>query len=259
MDIKRCILEKLDETERVNDVKIILAVESGSRGWGFASQNSDYDARFIYVRKLDWYLSVDVGKDFIGFDPDPVFDMQGWDIRKALGLLKRSNASIFEWLSSPVRYKANLELTELLKGFAEIYFDKAKCLQHYISIARNSLKLIESSEMAKLKKYFYCLRPLACCQYIIEKEKIPPMEYAKVLADVKMDSGIADEISKLLDMKKATNEDLLIVRNQILIGYMKSLLEELEKEVEKRRRDPKKDSAVLDEFFRKAIDVAWKD
>ena len=49
------IMKKLDEIEKTEEVRILLAVESGSRAWGFASTDSDYDVRFIYFRPEDEY------------------------------------------------------------------------------------------------------------------------------------------------------------------------------------------------------------
>jgi predicted nucleotidyltransferase len=254
MDIKRRILGKLDETEEEYGVKIVLAVESGSRGWGFPSLNSDYDVRFVYARSIDWYLSLDDGNDCIGFDPDPVFDIQGWDIRKALRLMRRSNASILEWLSSPVRYREDAALASEMKLLGEKCFDMSRCVKHYKSIAWNSLKLIEESEMAKLKKYFYCLRPLAASQYILKTGKFPPMEYLKTISGIDMPESIREEAAKLVDMKKATNEDLLIVKNQVLISHIKGALACVDKEAEKLPKREKMDTSELDAFFKKAIE-----
>ena len=82
------ILQRLSDIEAKYDVKILLAVESGSRAWGFESKDSDYDVRFIYVHKKDWYLSLIEGRDVIEeLDPDGVLDLAGWDLKKALLLM----------------------------------------------------------------------------------------------------------------------------------------------------------------------------
>ena len=82
------ILQRLSDIEAKYDVKILLAVESGSRAWGFESKDSDYDVRFIYVHRKDWYLSLIEGRDVIEeLDPDGVLDLAGWDLKKALLLM----------------------------------------------------------------------------------------------------------------------------------------------------------------------------
>ncbi|HEY9061562.1 MAG TPA: nucleotidyltransferase domain-containing protein [Pseudobacteroides sp.] len=69
------ILSKLHQMERENSIRILYAVESGSRGWGFASKDSDYDARFIYIRPLEWYLSIEDKKDYIEYPIDDLLDI----------------------------------------------------------------------------------------------------------------------------------------------------------------------------------------
>lgn len=100
--MKAKILQRLSEIESKYDVKVLLAVESGSRAWGFASKDSDYDVRFVYMHKKDWYLCLIEGRDVIEeLDSDGVLDMAGWDIRKALILMGKGNCAFAEWLNSP--------------------------------------------------------------------------------------------------------------------------------------------------------------
>ena len=105
--MRREILNRLSTIEREFDVRIIFASESGSRAWGFASEDSDFDVRFVYCHPRDWYLSVTPGRDVIELDMtnDPVLDIRGWDVRKALGLVANSNMSPYEWLGSPISYR----------------------------------------------------------------------------------------------------------------------------------------------------------
>lgn len=111
------ILNKLDDIERKENVKIIYAVESGSRAWGFDSQDSDYDVRFIYVRPLNDYLSLEDIKDTIDYELNDVFDINGWDLKKALKLLYKSNPTLYEWKASPIVYGLlNINLPHLLNS-----------------------------------------------------------------------------------------------------------------------------------------------
>lgn len=120
----------LDRIERVEDVRILFAVESGSRAWGFPSPDSDYDARFVYVRKADWYLSLTPGRDVIELPIEGDFDTNGWDIRKALSLLLKPNPVLLEWLSSPVRYRWNESACAQLLTFAKRTAHARACLHH---------------------------------------------------------------------------------------------------------------------------------
>lgn len=82
MTIRKEIEEKLREIERNEKVRIIRAVESGSRAWGFASPDSDYDVRFIYVRQQADYLILNEKRDVIEWQLDETLDINGWDIKK---------------------------------------------------------------------------------------------------------------------------------------------------------------------------------
>ena len=108
-EIKELIKEKLEEIERDKNVKIIHAVESGSRAWGFASPDSDYDVRFIYVCQKNDYLKLETVKDTIDWELDEILDINGWDVRKILQHFHKSNATVFEWANSPIVYKTTDE------------------------------------------------------------------------------------------------------------------------------------------------------
>ena len=82
MDMEQIIREKLVEIENKENVRIIMAVESGSRAWGFASPDSDYDVRFVYVRNLEDYLKLEKTRDVIEWQLDDTLDISGWDLKK---------------------------------------------------------------------------------------------------------------------------------------------------------------------------------
>lgn len=131
--MKEIIQKKLEEIEKQEHVKIILAVESGSRAWGFDSADSDYDVRFLYVREPEMYLKLDNIRDVIEWQLGEVFDISGWDIKKALQLLYKSNPTLFEWINSPIVYKETKETLEL-RDIAKEYFDVKKSVMHYLNM-----------------------------------------------------------------------------------------------------------------------------
>ena len=124
------INKKLKEIEEKENIKILLAVESGSRAWGFASSDSDYDVRFIYVRNQKEYLRLNDIRDVIEWQLDETLDINGWDIKKALLLLKKSNPTLFEWWNSPIIYKKNDVFSNFDK-YLESYFSSKKLMFHY--------------------------------------------------------------------------------------------------------------------------------
>ena len=134
------ILECLQRLEFDHDVKVLFACESGSRGWGFASPDSDYDVRFIYVNRLSWYLTVESGRDVIEQPISGDLDVNGWDLRKTLQLLRQSNPTLLEWLRSPIVYREEAETVARLRALAEDGFSAVRGYHHYVSMAKKNFR-----------------------------------------------------------------------------------------------------------------------
>ena len=86
MDIQNEILQKLSASESDHGIRILHAVESGSRAWGFASPDSDYDVRFIYAHDIEWYLKLEKKRYFLELELNDTYDINGWDIKKGIPL-----------------------------------------------------------------------------------------------------------------------------------------------------------------------------
>ena len=179
-DIQKEIQENLDAIEERYKVKILLAVESGSRAWGFASPDSDYDVRFIYMHRPEEYLRIDAMKDVIEWQLDEVLDINGWDLRKALLAFGKGNPNVMEWANSPIIYRKASEW-DALRAAAMGYFSEKSALCHYYGTANSTLHGFLSGDMVRYKKYFYALRPLLCCRWIERYHSVPPMEFEKLL------------------------------------------------------------------------------
>lgn len=233
-NIKNKIISKLQQTQEDHNVKIALAIESGSRAWGFASEDSDYDCRFIYANPKDWYVSIFDKKDTIIYDADKIFDINGWDIKKVLKHISKSNAVMFEWLSSNQIYMKNDEVKIILDDLAADFFNPIAVSYHYLSIAKNKLNEILKDEKyekyeinkAKLKKYFYVMRPIANLNFIYDFNKMPPIEYDKTLSHIKLDDKIYEQIQILKNIKIKTDESFEIPKNDILIDYFNNQINE---------------------------------
>ena len=179
-DIQKEIQDNLNQIEEQHDVKILLAVESGSRAWGFASADSDYDVRFIYVHRPEQYLRIDSMKDVIEWQLDEVLDINGWDLRKALLAFAKGNPNVMEWANSPIIYRKSKHW-DALREAAMHYFSEKSALCHYYGTANSTLKGHLTGERIRYKKYFYALRPLLCCRWIEKYHTAPPMEFARLL------------------------------------------------------------------------------
>jgi len=202
--MKKEILLKLKEIEETKNVKIIYCVESGSRAWGFASPDSDYDVRFIYIRPREYYLRLDKTRDVIEWQLDDTLDINGWDIQKALRLLYKSNPTIFEWNQSPIIYKTTKEW-ECISNVINKYYVTKIGIYHYLSMAKSNYREYLKSENVKLKKYFYVLRPLLACKWILSEGTPPPMLFDKLIEKY-LDEEIKQDIINLINLKKTTPE-----------------------------------------------------
>ncbi len=204
MDMCETIPEELGKIETMCGVRILYAVESGSRAWGFASPDSDYDVRFIYVRPVDDYIRIDEPRDVIEWKNDGLLDINGWDLKKAMGQFARGNATLFEWSGSPVVYKTT-ETWDHIRDIAGGYFSEKTAAYHYYGTAMKTWTEHLAGEAVRYKKYFYALRPLLAAQYIERYHAVPPVLFDDLL---KMDIGPAlrSAVDVLLEKKKRTTE-----------------------------------------------------
>ena len=244
--MRKRILEELQKIEQMHNVKIIMAIESGSRAWGFASPDSDYDVRFIYVRKKEDYLKLEGMRDVIEWKLDEVLDINGWDIRKALQLLHKSNPTIFEWCASPIVYLSTTDF-DVLKKVMPGYFSEKKALYHYWHMAQTNYREYLKGEEVRVKKYFYVLRPLLAAQWILDKKVAPPMLFDE-LVDAELDEKLRPELNRLLKMKKTLPEMGMAPKVQVFNDYIERVMPEI-KEATEKIEETEKDWGVLNGLF----------
>lgn len=205
--VKAEILRRLRAAETEHNVTILYACESGSRAWGFASPDSDYDVRFIYTRPADWYLAFDVERqrDVIEYPIVDEIDCNGWDVRKALYLFSRTNGALLEWLKSPIKYVEVGGFVQALRDLEHRAANRRALCYHYSHMARSNAKDYLLREQAKLKKYFYVLRPLLAILYIEAYDAPPPIEFQH-LVDAVAPAEIKPAIAALLVRKQQSSE-----------------------------------------------------
>lgn len=206
--IRNDIESRLAAVEAKEGVRLLLTVESGSRAWGFPSPDSDYDVRFIYVRPRDWYLSLTPGRDVIEAPIVDDTDLSGWDIRKALGLLLKSNAVVSEWIASPIRYRPDDEIVGDLAALADSVIDARSMAYHYASLGRNAAdRWLDGDGAVPVKKYFYALRPALAIRWLRrEGKRRPPMDLQSLVDAVDLSNGLMDDIAALVAAKRRSNE-----------------------------------------------------
>jgi len=206
MAIETAIQNAIDQVERDHDVRVLFACESGSRAWGFASQDSDYDVRFLYVHKRDWYMSIMPGRDVIERMLPEDLDVSGWGLRKALVLLRKSNPPLLEWLRSPIVYRQDETFMREFSELAEFCYSPERCFYHYRSMAEGNIRNYFDEDLVPLKKYLYVLRPILACLWIERGLGPAPMEFGEMVERVVDDSVLREEIDALLAAKMAGGE-----------------------------------------------------
>lgn len=227
-----------------------MAVESGSRAWGFASPDSDYDVRFIYVRKPKDYIRLSSVRDVIEWQLDDVYDVSSWDLQKALRLTYASNPSIHEWCSSPIVYVEN-ELAASLRELAAECFITKKSLYHYVSMAKHNYNTYLTDDEVRIKKYFYALRPVLAARWVADNNTPPPMMFDE-LVKAELRPDLLPIVEELVRVKRETSElgtGPMIPELDRYIREQMELMQEAADEAENRKNDWDK----LEEFFRRAV------
>ena len=220
--VEKKIVQYLKEIEEEKNVKILLACETGSRAWGFPSPDSDFDVRIIYVHKKDWYLSIDDKKDNIDtFHENNEIDISGWELRKTLRLLQKSNAPLLERIQSPIIYQRDNEFVEDYMNCAQQQYSRIATIHHYLNMAKGFLSDIEEKEEFKLKKFFYALRSASVSKWIAEKGKMPPIEFTKIYPNLNLDKEIVSQIDELIKFKKTKSEAYWHKGESELIAFIK--------------------------------------
>lgn len=238
---------RLAGIEFVFDVRVLYACESGSRGWGFASPDSDYDVRFIYVHSLPWYLKVSAQRDVIEVPISDELDINGWELRKALGLLKKGNATLIEWLDSPVVYRADGDFLQAMRDAARQTHQAERSFHHYVHMARKNYREYLRGDTVRLKKYLYVLRPLLATLWIEQGRGVAPMRFQDLVDAIVTDPNLRDAIHQLLAIKRAANESEYGQSLPIINAFIDSELTRLESVLPPLPRDT--DFAVLDRLL----------
>ena len=252
--MKDIILKQLHHIEEKHHIRIIHAIESGSRMWGFASPNSDYDVRFIYISDPRYYLSVSKQRDCIEYvDKKYDLDMMGWDIKKALELLKKSNMSLYEWLKSPVIYITGSEIKSF-KKLADKYWDIKSLTYSYIRLAmRNYKAYIIDKEDVKFKKYLYIIRTIAACICMEKTGKLPTITINGLIPFIKADDEhVADVLTRIVKAKRKGEELMNGSSDKKLNKWIEQRVnyyERLASNIENNKTDYK----AMDEFLYKLI------
>ncbi len=249
--MRATVLATLAELERRHDVAVLFACESGSRGWGFASPDSDYDVRFVYINRLPWYLTVDAGRDVIEQPISDELDVSGWDLRKTLQLMRDSNPTLLEWLRSPILYRQEEPWVDRLRLLAEQSFSPVRGYHHYVSMAKKNLREHLYGDVVRYKKYLYVLRPLLAARWIRSGRGVPPMRFAELVEATVSETALIEEINALLEIKMRQGESATSARWTGIHDFIERELAVAQAHVF--ANNPKADVGQLDAYLHQAV------
>lgn len=257
-DVKQQILEALERIEQEENVRILYACESGSRAWGFPSKDSDYDVRFIYIRPMDWYLSIFEKRDVIERPISDMLDINGWDLRKALNLFRKSNPPLLEWLQSPIVYRENHAIAEQIRRISPSMYSSKSCMYHYLHMAKGNYRDYLQGDQVKIKKYFYVLRPILACAWIEKHHTMPPIEFDRLVdAIVPTGSELKAIISDLLVRKRAGDEMDYEPRIHPINEFLENSIAYYEQIAAGIQASGESQHQQLDELFRSVLKEVW--
>jgi len=254
MNTVETIKSRLDEISKIEGIQILYACESGSRAWGFASPDSDFDIRFIYKRSLNEYMVLKDFSDTIEYSIKDNLDYNGWDLKKFLLHLFKSNGVMFEWLQSPVVYRDFNDFRAFFLELMKEYFNPRTAINHYLGLTKRTLLDFGEDKEVKLKKYFYILRPLMAARWIQRNGSIPPMDFSSLLDGMKFKKSVVSMISKLKHQKENDNESQRMPRITDLEVFVNSELQELESNLPENLENGKSIGKLNDIFIRMVMD-----
>lgn len=257
------IQQKLKGIEEKFNVKILYAVESGSRAWGFPSKDSDYDVRFIYVHTPAWYLSIDpqgsaAKRDVIEEPINDLLDISGWELTKALRLFRKSNPPLLEWLRSDIIYYQKDSFVDHIRSLESHVFYPNSMLYHYLNMAKNNYREYLQGSHVKIKKYFYVLRPILACNWIEKYHTPPPISFIELLEDILPAGELKNKVEQLLKRKLAGDELDIEARIGALNDFLESEMERLEAYAKTLTVEVKDPTEMLDGLFRDTLQKTWK-
>jgi predicted nucleotidyltransferase len=257
--IERDIADTLSAVESEHDVRVLYACESGSRAWGFASEDSDYDARFLYVNRPNWYVSVDLEekRDVIELPIEGELDVNGWDLRKALRLFQKSNPPLMEWLGSPIVYCEVGTLATRLRQLAGDFYYPTKCIYHYLRMAQTNYRQYLKGSDVWMKKYFYVLRPLLAVLWIERDFGVVPTEFAALVDAIVSDAELRAAIDDLVERKRTGLEKDTGPRIEPISQFIDAELARLGA-VKFEKLEGTGDPETLNQLFREVLDETWR-
>lgn len=255
--MKQKIVTTIQNIEQQFNVKVCFAVEAGSRAWGIPGEDSDYDVRFVYAHPKEWYLSIDEQRDVIELPSDDRLDINGWELRKALRLLKKANPHLLEWLHSGTVYFQTGSLIEKLKEIETKAFSPQSAIHHYLNMAKRNFQVYMQGEKVTIKKYFYVLRPILACKWIEMYNTFPPVEFPELVDKMLRPGPLKQELLAIMERKRAGQGLEQELKSLVIHDYVKTEIDRVQ-DYAKSMSEKREDITIqLNSIFQETIDEAW--
>jgi len=246
--------QKLAKLERERNIHILYACEAGSRAYGLASPDSDFDIRFIYLHPKEWYLSLDTNRDVIELPATDSIEISGWELTKALRLLRKSNPSLLEWLQAEKVYQQQGYFTARLKEIQQQAFNPRACYYHYMQMAKKNAQKSSSMEAKTTKMVLHILRPLLACQWIKQKQTFPPNHFSLLVGELVEKEELTQKLTDLMAAKRSGAS--LYQENSTINKFIEQQLQTIEQSASSIPGGPENErdlTLALDELFREML------
>lgn len=259
--MQQIIQNVLQQIENDHQVKILYACEAGSRAWGLASQQSDYDVRFIYVHQTEDYLSIDpigIGKNknIIELPVNETLDITGWDLTKALQLFRKSNPTIMEWLYSSIVYHEEFSTIRKMKAMQTTVFSPAACIHHYLNITRKNRQKYTKQQQMTVKNTLAMLRPMLAAKWTERFNEFPPTEFSTLIRMVD-DPQIIKTINTLIEHKQSQKNEIQTISLDEILPFISRETEHLVKYVKTLHVNNSDSTNQLNQLFRDTLMEVW--
>lgn len=259
--MEEIISAKLKEIEEQYHVRVLLAVESGSRAWGFASASSDFDVRFIYIHQPEWYLSIDPQgtgskRDVIEYPIHNNVDLSGWELTKALRLFRKSNPTILEWLKSDIVYYGNQSFVERLHALETDIFNPIPAAHHYFNLARGNFNKYFQGKDSKIKVCLYIVKSLLSCLWIEKNHSFPPVRIQELLT-ASTDEKLKQEVEKLITLKHSGEDMVSLFEYPSTYEFIETKIRIIQESLLSQKAEQHNVTKQLNELFRDILTAVW--
>ncbi|WP_341356477.1 nucleotidyltransferase domain-containing protein [Rossellomorea sp. y25] len=251
--MRRIILDDLRCIEREEEIKILYAVEAGSRAWGYHIDDSDYDVRFIYIRETTAYLNLQQTKDVIVKSTHHAIEFGGWDLSKALKLLRKSNPSLLEWLTDENVYIEHPTI-EKIRKLRDQTFSPDRCLIHYYHMTKRNMEKCLKDDPNGTKKWMTIIRPWLACKWIMKYQTFPPNGINQMIDHLNMYEDIKNTIISMVTSRVKGKEAHHLKHME---EYLKEDLLKMDRALENLHSDHSYQWGGINETFISILEEVW--